>query len=208
VEFLFLSALSMEQKTFLRGTVERIPHPQRDTAWVWLALGPAFIVLCGIGLGLLLVSLRKSNSLLAEPQRHYEKPRPIAQDPAANQESTPLNAASPKQVPSPPASRSGVHAATGHKLSLELLAGKWAGQTEADGVLNITIVSDGRLGYTFSDGCRERSEGRIQTREQTIYYFEHGERRPVLWWGFLDAAGQLHLQMDDDEEIYVLTREK
>ena len=103
-------------------------------------------------------------------------------------------------LPSPPP-------LTGRSLTLALLAGRWSGRTEKDGTLTVGVTSAGRLSYAFSAGCGEHNQGRIQIRDQVLHYTEDGERRPVLWWACLDGAGRLHLQMDDDEEIFVLTRE-
>ena len=202
----------------MNRTVERTRRSYRDTAWAWLVLGPALVALCGVGLGLLLVSLRHSNSLLADPQPQRGSSGADASAPGANYAP---GTTFPNATPAPQVATAGAQAANGgphatagqaplggRKLSLELLVGKWSGRTEADGVLDITVVAEGRLAYSFSDGCRERDQGRIVIREHTIYYFEDGERRPAVWWGFLDGVGQLHLQMDDDEEIYVLAREK
>jgi hypothetical protein len=174
------------------------------------------VVLAGIGLGLLLVSLHKlrvsrddsppgvpsrANGAAADPAR-----RPaIAPPPPSHDLPSP---APPADVPGPitePPPASQKLAAT-RAPTLELLAGKWSGVTEADGALTVTVTSTGRLAYSFSAGCREHNQGRIRIREQTIYYIEDGEHRPVVWWACLDGEGRLHLQMDDDEEVYVLRR--
>ena len=195
---------------------ERACRSPRGIAWVWLTIIPALVVLAGIGLGLLLVSLHKLRvSRDDSPPEVPSRANGVAADPAKRLAMAPPppshalpSPAPPADVPSPitePAPASQKPAAT-RAPTLDLLAGTWSGVTEADGVLTVMVTSTGRLAYRFSAGCQEHNQGHIRIRDQTIYYTEDGERRPVVWWGCVDGEGRLHLQMEDDDEIFVLRR--
>jgi hypothetical protein len=88
------------------------------------------------------------------------------------------------------------------------VAGTWTGQTKADGTLTLTIQADGKLSYSFSDGCRDKGEGEYAIEDGKIYYCENPSQEDdeVEWPYSLDGPN-LKITMEDSHEEYVLTRQ-
>jgi hypothetical protein len=95
----------------------------------------------------------------------------------------------------------------------ERIVGRWVGQTKEDGVVSVTLTTDGRLGYQFTGGEKDHGYGayRLQSPD-VLLYTAHDETETEHWSYGFDSAGRLRLKMEEDNpkdvEEYTLSRVK
>jgi hypothetical protein len=93
------------------------------------------------------------------------------------------------------------------------IVGNWAGNTEDDGVVSVTMTADGFLAFQFTGGERDHGFGAYRLGDRgVLLYTPHGETDAEHWTYGFDRFGRLRLKMEEDNpkdvEEYTLVRVK
>ncbi|HEX3997466.1 MAG TPA: hypothetical protein VHX65_02835 [Pirellulales bacterium] len=109
------------------------------------------------------------------------------------------------------ASRAGADEPASIPTDANRIVGKWTCQTEGDGVLTVSLTTDGFLGFKFTGGEKDHGYGAYKLRApDTLLYTAHDETGAQHWTYGFDSAGHLKLTMEQDDpkdaELYTLSR--